>query len=95
VQLVPSGDDADLALPEATGSACERCGRFKYLPLGRIQPTLRAAPDAGHLWRSREVFGSGASSHRLVLASGMLYERLAASGARGVTFAVVELAHAA
>ena len=95
VQLEASADDGDLLLPSATGRACEGCGRFKYLPLGRVLPVLREGPDASHLCRSRQIFGSGASAHRLVIMSGALYSRFARSGARGASFGVVSIAHAA
>lgn len=93
VQLKATADTVDLSIPGTTGQVCERCGRFKYLPLGRAQPSLRVPPPLGHLLRSRQIFGSGAKAFRLVLMSASLFQRYADSSSRGVGFGVVEQRH--
>ena len=92
LQLDASADEVDLLLPSGTGRACAGCGRFKYLPLGRVVPLIREGPSASQLCRSRQMFGSGASAHRLVIMSGALYSRFAGSGTRGASFGVVSFA---
>jgi hypothetical protein len=97
VQLVPDSDSAELELGDSEAGACEACGIKRYLPLGRLQPRVRAAALEGkHLVRSTQRFsGGGQSSNRIVMISGTLYSQLRKHDVRGVSYGVVPIVDAA
>lgn len=97
VQLLPDSDSAELNLGDSEARTCEACGTKRYLPLGRLQPRVRAAALEGkHLVRSAQHFsGGGQSSNRLVMISGPLYAELRKHGVRGVSYGVVPIVDAA
>jgi hypothetical protein len=90
VQLVPDHDEMVLALTDAPTETCESCGRVKHLPLGRRQHHIQHTLP-GQFVRSHQVFGSGASAHRLVVASNALYQAILHSGTRGLSYGVVSV----
>lgn len=77
----------DLSRP---GEVCAACGRVRYPPPTRGPlPSLAAAPK-GHIARSRESFGSGASSWRVILISQELARAMGAARVKGASLAPIE-----
>lgn len=65
---------------------CPKCGRKRFLPFTRgFFPPLADYPDA-HIFKTSELFGSGASSWRAVIISQELCSALRAERALGVNF---------
>jgi len=64
---------------------CARCGELKYVPVMRgCFPALAHEP-AGHMAKTRQYFGSGASASKRVLISQELALALAAENIRGAS----------
>jgi hypothetical protein len=67
-------------------ATCGACGRIKYLPVTRGPlPPLTSEPT-GHLAKTRELFGSGASAFREVITSQALRRDLESGKIRGASF---------
>jgi hypothetical protein len=65
--------------------ACPACGRFKYLPIKRGPlPELVEEPP-GHMAKTREYFGSGASAHHAVVMSPALGAAIRSAKVRGAS----------
>jgi hypothetical protein len=84
VQLVVE-EEVHVATAGLAGEKCTACGRFKYLPVTKgPSPRPITEPD-GHMAKSIEYFGSGASASKLVLVSQDLARALRAKGIRGAS----------
>jgi hypothetical protein len=75
-------------LGPATGEPvrCPTCGRPKYGPVVRGPLPAPLAEPRGHIVRSEQWFGSGASAYREVLISAELVAALRAADVRGASF---------
>jgi hypothetical protein len=86
VQLVVD-EEVALDMSRHLGEVCSTCGRARYMPPNRGPlPNLAVQPE-GHMARSEQSFGSGASSWRLVLASRELGNAMRAARLRGASLA--------
>jgi hypothetical protein len=87
VQLETPEAPAPLNLAKHGHAVCVLCGRVKYLPHTRgFLPAFAGPAPRSPLAVSRELFGSGASAYRTVLATGPLYRAMHAANVRGVSF---------
>ncbi|MDJ0945956.1 MAG: hypothetical protein QNJ30_21020 [Kiloniellales bacterium] len=85
--VIPAGPGLDLdGRPVET---CPLCRREKYLPITRGFFPAPEDTDA-LLFKSAQLFGSGASAEHGVLVSNALYRAFAAEKAKGVAFAPCE-----
>jgi len=88
VQLVVA-EEVGLQTDGLAQETCGACGRIKYLPVTRGPlPPLTSEPT-GHMGKTRELFGSGASAFREVLVSQALRRDLRSGGVRGASFTPV------
>jgi hypothetical protein len=71
---------------DEVGSSCPTCSVRKYLPSRAGYFPGLADPPTGHMVRSVEWFGSGASAANAVLVSQELYSRLKKLRVKGVKF---------
>jgi hypothetical protein len=69
---------------------CATCNQIKYLPITRgCFPSFRKPPDGLHIFKTQEVFGSGASAWRAIVISNEVYlsmKRLKMTGIEVVPF---------
>ena len=65
---------------------CPTCGRAKYRPVVRGPLPAPLVEPRGHIARSEQWFGSGASAYREVLVSAELVAALRAARVRGASF---------
>ena len=65
---------------------CPTCGRSKYGPVVRGPLPAPLVGPRGHIARSEQWFGSGASAYREVLASRELAAAMREAGVRGASF---------
>jgi hypothetical protein len=65
------------------GEACADCGRFKFSPIRRGPLPELVDEPSGHLAKTREYFGSGASAHHAVVLSQALGAAIRAATLRG------------
>jgi hypothetical protein len=85
VQLVVDDEVAlDITRP---GEVCSACGRVRYPPPNRGPLPALAGQPRGHLARSEQWFGSGASSWRLILVSRDLARATRAARLKGASLA--------
>ena len=64
---------------------CTRCGRVKYIPVTRGPFPALACEPAGHMVKTRQYFGSGASAHKGVIISQVLARARSAKNIRGAS----------
>jgi rRNA maturation protein Nop10 len=64
---------------------CPSCGRVKYVPITRGRFPVLASEPAGHMAKTRQYFGSGASASKRVLISQDLAHALASENVRGAS----------
>ena len=70
---------------DLSGANCTSCDRMKYLPVTRgCFPPLATEPT-GHVARTTQDFGSGASAHKGIIVSGELARALLAEEVRGAS----------
>ena len=67
------------------GEACADCGRFKFLPIRRGPLPELVEEPSGHMAKTREYFGSGASAHHAVVLSRAVGEAMRAAKLRGAS----------
>lgn len=84
VQLVVP-EIVDLEIPDVSGEQCNACNRVRYLPI-EADFFPRPMPVNAPMFRSRQSFGSGASSWNLVLCTQAMRQALVAAGVKGVDF---------
>ena len=85
VQLVVD-EEAPLDITRP-GEVCSTCGRVRYPPPNRGQLPAFAIQPRGHLTRSEQWFGSGASSWRLIVISRELAVAIRAARLKGALLA--------
>jgi hypothetical protein len=68
---------------------CTSCGRVKYLPITRSPIVPLIGRPTGHMVKSAEYFGSGASAYREVIVSQELGSTLRFAGITGASFVPV------
>jgi hypothetical protein len=85
IQLVID-EEVEIETDNLEAEVCQVCKRIRYKPMMRGPfPALRTSP-ASSMARTREYFGSGASSdHRIVVAQELARE-MAANSVRGASF---------
>ncbi|WP_342617560.1 hypothetical protein [Rhodoferax sp. GW822-FHT02A01] len=77
----------ELDMDERWGKTrCDVCGSEKYLPITRGPYPLPATKVDYPIFKSKQYFGSGGKSFRMVVASAALRRALQAVGAKGVDF---------
>lgn len=64
---------------------CTACGRFKYVPVTRGPFPKLAREPAGHMAKTRQYFGSGASASKRIIISQELGSALMKTGVRGAS----------
>ena len=88
VQLVVT-EAVDVDVDDLPGKTCGICKRTKRAPVARgMFPTLQQKPS-GHVVRTKQIFGSGASAFLPVIVSQVLFKRLQEQKAKGVSFVPV------
>jgi hypothetical protein len=72
---------------------CSSCGRVKYAPVARgpLPPLIEPLP--GHIAKTQQYFGSGASAYKCVVISQELARALQVKMLRGASFRPVEGRH--
>jgi len=84
VQLVIS-EEVDIDTDGLLQEKCTTCGRVKYLPITRGKfPPLMSKP-IGHIVKTKQYFGSGASANKRVLISQDITQALLAENVRGAS----------
>lgn len=84
VQLVV-GQEIDIVTQGLLSENCAACDRVKYAPVARgYFPALVSEPQ-GHMVKTRQYFGSGASANHCVLISQDLASALASENVRGAS----------
>lgn len=78
---------------DRTGSSCETCGRWKWLPVSENEAPIMASAllASSDVLASPEVFGDGLKSFRHLLFRRPLGETLVASSARNWALVEVEI----
>jgi hypothetical protein len=84
VQLVVS-DEVDVITQGLAMELCANCGRTKYRPVARGESAPLATEPVGHMARTKQFFGSGASAHRGVIVSQDLATALRELNVRGAS----------
>jgi rRNA maturation protein Nop10 len=64
---------------------CPACGRLKYLPIRRGPLPEFVDEPSGHMARTSEFFGSGASAHHAIVLSQALWAAIRAAKVRGAS----------
>jgi hypothetical protein len=85
VQLVVT-EEASVKLDGYSEASCNSCTRLKYAPVARgMFPALQRVP-VGHIARTKQLFGSGASAYQAVLVSQTLFRKLEEYKTKGIGF---------
>ena len=84
VQLVVS-EEVDVITQGLAREPCANCGRTKYRPVVRGESAPLATEPVGHMARTKQFFGSGASAHRGVIVSQELAAALRELNVRGAS----------
>jgi rRNA maturation protein Nop10 len=84
VQLIVE-QETDVITEGLPSERCEQCGQVKYVPVTRGRfPALDREP-AGHMAKTRQYFGSGASASKRVVISRELATAMEAESIRGAS----------
>jgi hypothetical protein len=78
-------EDVNVRTENLDRELCPACGRGKYLPMKRGPLPELTTPPLGHMAKTREYFGSGASAHHEVVMSQELGSAFRAAKIRGAS----------